>query len=68
MLPLPGNGFLEIGPGGCVLSFEVAKWVKKVLAIDVSKEVTKITTSPGNFELIHIFFRLLSGIRLVGIK
>lgn len=44
--------FLEIGPGDCALSFEVSKLVKKVLAIDVSKEIANFQNSPVNFELI----------------
>ena len=44
--------FLEIGPGDCILSFEVAKHVKKVYAIDVSEEITRTKKSPQNFELI----------------
>lgn len=44
--------FLEVGPGDCRLSFEVAKRVKKVYAADVSQEITKNSTPPQNFELI----------------
>jgi SAM-dependent methyltransferase len=44
--------FLEIGPGDCALSYEAAKYVKKVLAIDVSKEVANISKAPDNFQLI----------------
>jgi ubiquinone/menaquinone biosynthesis C-methylase UbiE len=44
--------FLEIGPGDCIFSFEVAKRVKKVYAIDVSEEITRTKKSPQNFELI----------------
>jgi len=44
--------FLEIGPGHCDLAFEVAKHVKKVIAIDVSKEITRPKSQPQNFELI----------------
>ncbi|MDN5869956.1 MAG: class I SAM-dependent methyltransferase [Nitrococcus sp.] len=48
----PGSVFLEVGPGDCALSFEVAKCVKHVYAIDVSDEITKNKTSPANFKLI----------------
>ncbi len=48
----PDDTFLELGPGDCLLSFEVAKRVKKVYAIDVSTEITKNPRQPGNFELI----------------
>lgn len=44
--------FLEIGAGDCCLSFEVAKNVKKVYAIDVSDEITRNVSCPEKFELI----------------
>lgn len=44
--------FLEIGPGDCTLSLEIAKHVKKVYALDVSNEITKNLSMPDNFELI----------------
>jgi len=44
--------FLEIGPGDCALSFGVAGFVKLVYAVDVSKEITKSSTTPGNFHLV----------------
>jgi SAM-dependent methyltransferase len=44
--------FLEVGPGDCTLSFELSKQVKKVYAIDVSKEITYNQVVPENFELI----------------
>ena len=44
--------FLEIGPGDCTVSIEVAKSVKKVIAIDVSSEITKQIEKPDNFSLI----------------
>ncbi|MUL38750.1 SAM-dependent methyltransferase [Gloeocapsopsis sp. AAB1 = 1H9] len=44
--------FLEVGPGDCMLSLEVAKRVKKVYAVDVSQEITKNSILPQNFELI----------------
>jgi SAM-dependent methyltransferase len=44
--------FLEVGPGDCAVSCEVAKHVKKVYAIDVSREITKNLAAPANFELI----------------
>jgi len=43
--------FAEVGPGDCALSFEVAKFVKKVYAIDVSDEITKSMKSLSNFQL-----------------
>ena len=48
----PEHVFLELGPGDCQLSFEVAKHVMKVYAIDVSEEVTKSLQCPDNFQLI----------------
>lgn len=44
--------FLEVGPGDCALSFEVAKQVKQVYAVDVSAEITRTSTTPENFQLI----------------
>jgi SAM-dependent methyltransferase len=47
-----GITFLEFGPGDCALSFEVAKHVKQVYAVDVSDEISQCSTWPGNFRLI----------------
>jgi SAM-dependent methyltransferase len=44
--------FLEVGPGDCALSFEVAKYVKQVYAVDVSDEITKNIDQPPNFDLV----------------
>ena len=44
--------FLEIGPGDCSLSQEIAKHVKQVYALDVSNEITKNLLLPDNFALI----------------
>ena len=44
--------FLEVGPGDCALSFEVAKFVKQVYAVDVSEEITKSLIQPPNFQLV----------------
>ncbi len=43
---------MEIGPGDCKISIEVAGLVKKVIAIDVSSEITKQIKTPDNFSLI----------------
>jgi 2-polyprenyl-3-methyl-5-hydroxy-6-metoxy-1,4-benzoquinol methylase len=48
----PDSIFLEVGSGDCSLSREVAKYVKKVYAIDVSEEITKNETFPQNFRII----------------
>ncbi|MCB9655463.1 MAG: class I SAM-dependent methyltransferase [Deltaproteobacteria bacterium] len=46
------NGtFLEIGPGDCALSFEVAKLVRDVYGVDVSDVITKSLSPPKNFHL-----------------
>ncbi len=44
--------FLELGPGDCSLSIEVAKHVKKVYALDVCNEITGNVALPENFELV----------------
>jgi SAM-dependent methyltransferase len=44
--------FMEVGPGDCQLSYEVAKQVKQVYALDVSAEITKAVETPANFQLI----------------
>jgi SAM-dependent methyltransferase len=43
---------LEIGPGDCSLSLEVAKSVNTVYAIDVSEKVVSKFQTPTNFHLI----------------
>jgi len=48
----PDHIFMELGPGDCSLSFELCKYFRKVNAIDVSKEITKNSQKPANFELI----------------
>jgi SAM-dependent methyltransferase len=44
--------FMEVGPGDCALSLDVAKRVKKVYAIDVSEEISRLGYTPENFQLI----------------
>ena len=46
----PESVFLELGPGDCNLSIEVASRVSKVYAIDVSDEIAKFSHKPPNFE------------------
>lgn len=48
----PSDVFLEIGPGDCSLSYEVAKYVQQVYAADVSSEITQNPYQPDNFKLI----------------
>lgn len=47
----PGSVFLEIGAGSCLVSVEVAKNVKRVIAVDVSHEITRRDDLPPNLEL-----------------
>ena len=44
--------FLEVGPGDCTLSFEVAKFVRQVYAVDVCAEITNSLTRPPNYQLV----------------
>lgn len=44
--------FLELGPGDCSLTIEVAKYVKKSYAVDVTKEFKDELKFPSNFELV----------------
>ncbi len=44
--------FMEIGPGDCSLSLQVAQRSRHVYAVDVSAEITKNQSFPRNFELI----------------
>jgi len=44
--------FLELGPGDCQASFEVARHVRKVYAVDVSDKIARNFKQPENFELI----------------
>ncbi|MBX7170935.1 MAG: class I SAM-dependent methyltransferase [Pyrinomonadaceae bacterium] len=48
----PDSVYLEIGSGDCAIAAEVAKRVKQVYAIDVSKVVAKSFADLPNFELI----------------
>lgn len=44
--------FLEIGPGDCSLSLAMAGHVDRVVAVDVSTEITQHIEMPPNFQLI----------------
>lgn len=44
--------FLEVGPGDCALSIQVAGLVSKVFAIDVSMEIADSVSFPENFRLL----------------
>jgi len=44
--------YLEIGAGDCALTFEVAKHVRKAIAVEVSAEIAASDRCPPNFELV----------------
>jgi SAM-dependent methyltransferase len=44
--------YLEVGPGDCALTFEVAKRVRRAIGVDVSAEVTSSNHSRPNLEVI----------------
>lgn len=44
--------FLEVGAGGCQLSLALTSRVKRVIAVDVSNEITAHVKPPPNFELV----------------
>ena len=44
--------YLEIGPGDCSVSLAMAEKVGKVIAVDVSTEITRGLPTPDNFEII----------------
>ncbi len=48
----PETIFLEVGSGDCGLALEIAGHVRKVYALDVSREITRNPDYPSNFELI----------------
>ncbi|MBK7669914.1 MAG: methyltransferase domain-containing protein [bacterium] len=48
----PGQTFLEVGPGDCSLTVEVAKQVRQCIAVDVSTEVAHQAHWPENMQLI----------------
>ncbi len=47
----PNSTYLELGPGDCS-RLEIAKQVRMVYAVDVSREITRDIALPDNFELI----------------
>lgn len=47
----PGMVYLEIGPGDCALAMAMAKYVRQVVAVDVSSGLVQNTPRPDNFEL-----------------
>jgi SAM-dependent methyltransferase len=48
----PDTVFLEVGAGGCQLSLALTSRVKKVIAVDVSNEITAHVIPPPNFDLV----------------
>ena len=48
----PNSTYLELGPGDCSLAIEIARRVRKVYAVDVSREIVRDVALPDNLELI----------------
>ncbi len=48
----PESTFLEIGAGDCLVTFEIAKLVKKAIAVEVSETMAGHPDTPDNFELL----------------
>jgi SAM-dependent methyltransferase len=48
----PETRLLEIGPGDCALSIELARRVQQVYGLDVSETITQRLSLPPNFKLI----------------
>jgi len=44
--------YLEIGPGDCSLTFKVASYVKKAIAVDITEMITQKLQRPPNFRFI----------------
>jgi len=49
----PTGIFVEIGAGDCAVSFECCKYVKNVIAFDVSNTISDTETQPDNFKFIQ---------------
>lgn len=49
----PDTSFLEIGPGDCSLSIAVAGYVKRVLAVEVSREITSEVRAPATLRVVR---------------
>jgi SAM-dependent methyltransferase len=43
--------FLEVGPGDCALAVHIARRVRQVFAVDVSREIASGVLQPANLEL-----------------
>lgn len=48
----PQATLMEIGPGDCALSLRACTLVRRVVAVDVSAEITRRTDLPDNFALV----------------
>ncbi|MDQ3728864.1 MAG: polysaccharide deacetylase family protein [Actinomycetota bacterium] len=48
----PEDVFLEIGAGDCALSLAMTSVARQVVAVDVSKEISHLSETPANFELL----------------
>lgn len=48
----PSATLMEIGPGDCALSLRACTLVRRVVAVDVSAEITRRTDLPDNFALV----------------
>ncbi len=44
--------FLELGAGDCALALEVARHARRVIAVEVSEEISRQKAAPANFELL----------------
>jgi SAM-dependent methyltransferase len=44
--------FLEVGAGDCLVTFAVARLVKKAIAVEVSATMAHSSTAPANFQLV----------------
>jgi SAM-dependent methyltransferase len=48
----PEHVFLDIGAGDCLLTFAVARHVRRAIAIEVSRTISESERTPENFELV----------------
>ena len=47
----PGHAFAEIGAGDCALALRAAQVARRVFAVDVSEQLTRIARRPANLEV-----------------
>jgi SAM-dependent methyltransferase len=48
----PDSVFLEVGAGDCLVTFAVARLVRRAIAVEVSRTMTESDRTPDNFELV----------------